>query len=130
MTGQTNLQEVLNSMQVSCDDVEYGFAVVEPTTLIAVSELLGTFNEPEGLTLIATKDYLEKMSITCEGPFAKLTIDIHTSLELVGLTAVLATKLAESEVSANVVAAFYHDHVFVQYSLRQKAIDALHSLRN
>jgi hypothetical protein len=42
----------------------------------------------------------------------------------------MATKLAEHGISANVVAAFYHDHVFVQYELREKATTLLENLKN
>lgn len=42
----------------------------------------------------------------------------------------MATELAEHGISANVVAAFYHDHVFVQYELREKAIQLLEGLKD
>lgn len=130
MTGQTNLQEVLDSMQVSCDEVKYGFATVEQDGTIDFDDrVLGAFRETEGLTLIADVNYLDDKAIEHEGPFAKLTIDVHTSLELVGLTAVLATKLADNNISANVVAAYFHDHVFVQHTHRDEAISVLQSLK-
>lgn len=129
MPGKTNLQAVLNSMQIDCDDVEYGFANVPDGTAVKINDVAGTFSESEGLTIIASLDYLKSNNFGFEGPFAKLTIDIPTSLELVGLTAVLAAKLANNDISANVVAAYFHDHVFVQYELRESAINALTSLR-
>ena len=127
MTGNINLQEVLNSMQLSCDEVEYGFATTNSSGEISVSDVLGTFKESEGLTILATKQYLEDRGLSYEGPFAKLTVEVHTSLELVGLTAVLASKLAEKGISANVFAAYYHDHIFVQYEARKEAVAALSS---
>lgn len=130
MTGTTNLQEVLSSMQVSCDGIEYGFANTLDGSQISVDEVLGTFKEGEGLTVIADTKFLNSQNLAYEGPFAKLSIEVHTSLDLVGLTAVLATKLADQGVSANVVAAYYHDHVFVQYGDRNTAIEALASLKS
>jgi len=127
MSGNTNLKEVLTSMQVSCDNVEYGFATTNDAEGISATDVLGTFQESEGLTLLATKHFLESRGLGYEGPFAKLTVEVHTSLGLVGLTAILATKLAENGISANVYAAFYHDHIFVQYDVRNKAITALTS---
>ena len=56
-------------------------------------------------------------------------MDLIGALELVGFTAVLAKKLAENQISANVVAGYFHDHIFVQYSLRQKAIYSLNNLK-
>ena len=129
MSGQTNLQETLDSMAVSCDEVKYGFANTSIDTGFDPANVLCTFKEEEGLTLIAPSDYLDSMKVTSEGPYAKLTVEVHTSLELVGLTAVLASKLAEQEISANVVAAYFHDHVFVQYNKRHNAIEALNSLK-
>jgi len=130
MSGITNLEETLNSLKVICDDIEYGFASTPDDSNISYGELLATFQENGRLAIIAPKEYLESKSIKNEGPYAKLTIDIHTSLDLVGLTAALSTKLAEHDISANVVAAFYHDHIFVQYELREKAIELLGELRN
>jgi hypothetical protein len=129
MPGQTNLSEVLRSLQVSCDDIEYGFASVREEQINIDDKILGLFKESEGLTVIAPKEYFESKSIQYEGPYAKLTIEVHTSLELVGLTAVLAKKLAENKISANVIAGYFHDHIFVQYAVRQKAIKAINDLK-
>ena len=127
MTGQTNLSDVLQSLQVSCDNVEYGFATVKHQPA-PDSQILGTFRENEGITIVGAKEYFEKNHIPYEGPYVKLTIEIHTSLELVGLTAAIADKLAKNNISANVVAAYFHDHIFVPFGLRKKAIDAINSL--
>jgi len=130
MSGNTNLNEVLKSLQISCDDKKYGFSSIKDNKSELSSEVLATFQEQEGLTLIATQDYLQKNDIAFDGPFAKLTIEVHTSLSLVGLTATLAAQLTKHNISANVVAAFYHDHIFVQYDLKQKAVEVLLDLKN
>lgn len=130
MSGLTNLQETLKSIKVTCDDIEYGFASVADESKVDRDKVLATFHENGRLALIAPVGYLSEQGIEHEGPYAKLTIDVHTSLELVGLTAVMARELAEHGISANVVAAFYHDHVFVQYPARAKAIKLLEGLRD
>lgn len=127
MSGSTNLQQVLNNLQISCDNIEYGFASISDKTKVPTDEVLGTFQEIEGLTIIARVQYLKRTGLSFEGPFAKLTIDATTSLDLVGLTAFLATKLAERSISANFVAGYFHDHVFIQYGSRNKAIEILNS---
>ena len=42
----------------------------------------------------------------------------------------LTTALAEQAISANVVAAYYHDHVFVGWDDRARALDVLTALAN
>jgi hypothetical protein len=53
---------------------------------------------------------------------------VHSSLEAVGMTAAIATALTARGISANVVAAFYHDHVFVPWDRRQDAMEAIAAL--
>lgn len=130
MSGKTDLSEVLKTLQVSCDNVEYGFASVKERQIGFEDKIVGLFKEGEGVTVIAPKEYFVTNSMQYEGPYAKLTIEVHTSLELVGLTAVLAKKLAENQISANVVAGYFHDHIFVQYAIRQKAVEAINDLKN
>lgn len=129
MTDKRNLVEVLASLNVFCDGIEYGFTSIKDGQIDFNNEILGVFREKEGLTIIAPKPYFEKNNIPHESSYAKLTIETHTSLELVGLTAVLTKKLADNKISANVVAGFFHDHIFVQYGTRQKAIEILNALK-
>lgn len=128
MSGQTNLSKALNSLHVSCDEVQYGFATIKDNTILP-KQIIGTFQEKEGLTVIAPIESFKQSEILFEGPYARLTIEVHTSLDLVGFTAVFASKLAENNISANVVAGYFHDHIFVQYSLKEKAIDVLNNLK-
>lgn len=130
MSGQTNLNDVLKSLDISCDGIEYGFANIKADGFPQSADIIGTFSEKEGLTIIASVIYLRENNIQFDGPYAKLTIEVHTSLQLVGLTAVLSKQLAENGISANVVAAYYHDHIFVQYEHRQKAIELLYKLKD
>ena len=63
-----------------------------------------------------------------EQVFCCITLQVHSSLEAVGLTAVFSTRLAERGISANVVAGYYHDHIFVQSDYAETALDALRKL--
>ena len=52
-------------------------------------------------------------------------LSVNSSLDAVGLTAAVATKLSFYGISANVVAAYYHDHIFVPSEKADKALLAL-----
>ena len=49
-------------------------------------------------------------------------------LDAVGLTAAVSGKLAERGLAVNVVAGFYHDHLFVPQDRVQEAVAALRKL--
>jgi hypothetical protein len=54
-----------------------------------------------------------------------ITLTVHSSLEAVGLTAAVSAKLTEHNISANVIAAYYHDHILVQSERAEDAMKAL-----
>lgn len=49
-------------------------------------------------------------------------------MQAVGLTAIVAEKLAAKGIGANVVAAYYHDHVFVPSEQAVEALAVLQAL--
>jgi hypothetical protein len=60
--------------------------------------------------------------------FRCITLNVHSSLHGVGLTAVVAQTLADSGISANVIAGHFHDHVFVPSHRADEAAAALRAL--
>jgi uncharacterized protein len=52
---------------------------------------------------------------TPEDPLAmrQITLDVHSALDGVGLTAAVAVALAAEGIPCNMIAAHHHDHVFV-----------------
>ena len=85
------------------------------------------FVEEEGLTLVIERSVAEGNRIDCSAPFRRIVLTVHSSLEAVGLTAAVATALAERGISANMIAAFHHDHIFVPSDRAEAALAALHA---
>ena len=54
-----------------------------------------------------------------------ISLNLIYSLTGVGLTAKISKILADNEISANIYAGFYHDHIFVQKEMSQKAMKLL-----
>lgn len=86
---------------------------------------IAMFREEEGMTLVVSKQQAEKANLTFESVFKCITLTVHSSLDAVGLTAAFANKLAEYDISANVIAGYYHDHIFVQTQHAHQAMKAL-----
>jgi len=59
---------------------------------------------------------------------AWITLQVHSALEAVALTAAISHALTEAGVSANVVAGYTHDHVFVPLERADDAMRALGTL--
>lgn len=89
---------------------------------------LAAIRESEGLTLIIPRSSADERGLGYESIFKGITLRVHSSLDAVGLTAAFSRKLAEHGISANVVAGYFHDHLFVQRELAERAIEALHAL--
>jgi hypothetical protein len=62
-------------------------------------------------------------------PMRRITLNVFSSLEGVGLTAAVATALANHNISCNMVAAYHHDHVFVPTADAEEAMRVLLALQ-
>ncbi|MGJ8682364.1 ACT domain-containing protein [Paraglaciecola sp.] len=126
MVGETNLTKLLASMSPKLMVGEYVFCSVqgEYAEFCKLSPL-ATFLEEEGLTLVLSKEVALANQLAFESVFKGITLTVHSSLDAVGLTAAISTKLAEKGISANVIAAYYHDHIFVQKEKAELAMQAL-----
>jgi hypothetical protein len=127
VAGETNLIKLLASMKPVLLDEEYVFCTVEGAQYGDYAEImpLASYLEFEGLTLLVSKNNAEKVHLKYEAVFKGITLTVHSSLEAVGLTAAVSNKLAEKGISANVIAAYYHDHLFVQAEKAEMAMEAL-----
>ena len=129
MAGILELNTLLKSMNPELKQGEYIFCSLAGNLGDYIHlNPLASYIEDEGITLILNADTADKAGITYEGKYNLITLNVHSSLEAVGLTAAVSTKLTEHNISANVVAAFYHDHIFVQTDKAQAALSALNAI--
>ncbi|MBV35426.1 MAG: transporter [Rickettsiales bacterium] len=122
----TDLGTLLENLQPILDEQDYVFCTVAvvPDSL----NTLATFREGEGISLICQKEEAEASGLTYDGIFRKITLSVYSSLEAVGLTAAVSTALTEANISANVVAAYHHDHLFVPADKAAEAMGILKGL--
>jgi uncharacterized protein len=126
MSGETDLHILLGSMSPVLSDETFVFVAAEKGIReLARLEPWALIAEGEGTTVILEKGAADRSGLRYRGAFRRLTLTVHSSLEAVGLTAAVAARLADGGISANVVAAFYHDHIFVQ---EERALEALRLL--
>ena len=124
-TGEFDLLTLIAQMSPSLDDQIWAFVSVDDVSSEYLAEhALATFRETEGTTLIVPWERAEEFDVSSE-PMARITLNIHSSLEAVGLTAAVSQALASEAISANMVAGFYHDHIFVPQTAGERAVACL-----
>ena len=130
MAGITDLTELLVNLQPELSFTRYIFCCTENTNLDAIASMspLATFREEEGMTFILSYESAVQHNIEINNVYRCITLKVHSSLEAVGLTAVVASELAKHGISANVMAGFYHDHIFVNENNAEQAMLALTEL--
>lgn len=128
MNGETHLRTLLASMKPVLHTGDYVFCVAPGSAKINHNDIVATFREEEGVTLILEKSKADELNLRYYFVAAWITLTVHSSLDAVGLTAAVSTALAQRGVSCNVVAAFYHDHIFVKRSDAATALEILNHL--
>lgn len=129
MSGVTDINELLGSMQPALADELFIFCTVKGQLADYIAlDPIAMFRESEGLTLVLSQTAADKAVFDYESVFRQITLTVHSSLEVVGLTAAVFTALAAKNISANVIAAYYHDHVFVPCAQAEQALLALEAL--
>jgi hypothetical protein len=128
MTGETNLNTLLKNMTPVLNAGDYVYNTTTSLTNITTDDIIAFFKEQEAITLILKKEIADKLSLEYNYVAAWITLTIHSSLEATGLTAAFAAALAKENISCNVVAAYYHDHIFVAKKDAGRAMAALKKL--
>ena len=128
MTGEVDLQKLIKGMKPELNKGEYVYCLADSKEYAAALDPLCYFLENEGVTLILPREKADVMNIPYAMTFAWITLTVHSSLEAVGLTAAVSKALTEANVSCNVVAAFYHDHIFVPMKDAERAMNVLQKL--
>ncbi len=90
-----------------------------------IGKAVATFREAEGVSLILPLEVAQLAGFDTSLPMAQITLQVYSALDGVGLTAAVATALANAGIPCNMVAGFHHDHAFVPEALADKAIEVL-----
>ena len=126
--GETDLSSILKTLKPELNTGEYVFCSLPDPSQIEFSDVISFFREKEGNTIIIRKELADSLKLSYSWVASWITLTVHSSLSAVGLTAAFSKALSEKGISCNVVAAYYHDHIFVDKNDAHAAMRVLESL--
>lgn len=107
---------------------QYVFCTLNSDDDLDVLQPLGMFREREGVTVVLPKEQADILSLPYSFVSAWITLMVHSALEAVGLTAAVSQSLAKAGISCNIIAGYYHDHLFVPVHEAERALGILKSI--
>lgn len=125
MTGEKNLDLLLKTMKPHHNHGEFVFCTVTDRRPYEAADFVMLFKEAEGYTIILEKAKADELQLSYSFIASWITLTVHSSLEAVGLTAAFSKALGEANISCNVVAGYYHDHIFVHQKDTDLAMQVL-----
>ncbi len=131
MTGERNLAKLLSSMLSMSPIVNPGtfvFATAVDPSDGALAEAVAMVREREGVTVVLEQRRADELGLAYDFVAKWITLQVHSSLDAVGLTGAFGGALAQSGISANVIAGYYHDHIFVPIADVDAAVACLQRL--
>lgn len=127
MSGEKNLEVLLKTMKPKHNVGEFVFCTTDHLEQINRSHIIMSFQEEESVTIITKKEVADQLHLEYSFVASWITLTVHSALEAVGLTAAFSNALSKNGISCNVVAAYYHDHIFIDIKDTEKAMNVLNA---
>ena len=119
-----DLSELLRGMQAELSPTVYGYVTLPAgTAMPAGLDPLLVFREAEGITLVLPWEAAAPFGPVF--PCRLITLSVYSALDAVGFIAAVAARLTAAGISANVVAAYHHDHLLIPAERADEALTVL-----
>ncbi|MDI2035292.1 N-acetyltransferase [Paenarthrobacter nitroguajacolicus] len=127
MPGETDLTTLLASLHPVVRDGDYVYALW-PHGRPVEGAIEAAVREAEGLTVVLHREEADRLGLSYDFVAAWITLQVHSALEAVGLTAAVSAALTHAGISCNVLAGFHHDHLLVPVADVSRAMEVLRLL--
>ncbi|MTB50454.1 ACT domain-containing protein [Lewinella sp. W8] len=127
-TSSAELSDLLAGLKPRLQEGRWVFATFDNRAELPLKEAVAMIREAEGVSLILPLSFALKNNLSATPVFSWITLEVHSALDSVGLTAAFSRVLAGERISCNVVAGHHHDHIFVPEEDGRNALEALRKL--
>lgn len=124
----SNLNQLIQDLQPRLHPGVYAFCTLQKDDAIPEGTI-NWFVEAEGISVILPIEAAERSGLPIGFQTEWITLEVHSELSVVGLTAAVSWALAEAGISCNVVAGYHHDHLFVPADKGEEALRILQQLQ-
>ncbi len=125
MSGERNLQVLLRSMQPVRKAGEFVYVVA---TAIPDAHIHASIQETEGVSYVLERSDADRLGLPYDFVAGWISLTVHSALDAVGLTAAVSAALTDHEISCNVLAGLFHDHLLVPISRVDEAVAVIAGL--
>ena len=125
MSGESDLDRMIATMRPVVRDGEFVFVSLAERPDV---ECLATVVEDEGVTCVVRRAVADEQGFAYDFVAGWITLEVHSALAGVGLTAAVSVALAGQGISCNVFAGYFHDHLLVPIDRRDIAVEVLREL--
>jgi hypothetical protein len=123
--GETDLEKMLRTLSVERRPGVFTYLAVGGPSEALLDVARATVDEGDLTTVVLPVEAAERAGHTVIVRLAWLTLTVQSSVEAVGLTAAVSSRLTDVGISCNVLAGYHHDHLLVPVERVDEAIVAL-----
>ena len=123
--GEIDLAAMLAALSVQRRPGVFAYIAVQVPTPGLIAAAHAVVKEGRLTTIVLPVDAAARAGQSTDVQFAWLTLTVQSSLDAVGLTAVVSARLAAIGIPCNVLAGYHHDHLLVPVDRVDDAIAVL-----
>ena len=124
-----DLDRLLAGMRPSLQPGRYAFATLPASHALDPQQVIASIREADGVSVVLAEADALALGVPIAFTAAWITLDVHSDLAAIGLTAAFSQALAQAGIGCNVVAGTCHDHLFVAATQAEDAMAVLRALQ-